>query len=179
MNIKNEKLQNVLMDLAANYYELAQGLKNPRRAWYWEYYEATQQSIEDARLRRRIYQQIYHLERFGYFDEKGFTTKALDKLKKWHNKDETKKDLPKWDKKWRIVIFDIPEKKRIARDHLRLYLKGLGFRMLQNSNWICPYGDFDEIQGFIKEERIEKYVILIVSNKISNELLYKTKFKLL
>jgi len=172
-------VRNFLITLADKYLELTKIGMSPKRLWYWEYYRSIEQDIQDAKLRRRIYQQIYHLERFGYFDEKGFTAKALDKIKKWHAKDGSKKILLKWDKKWRIVIFDIPEKKKTAREYLRLFLKNNGFKLLQNSNWICPYGDFDEIQNFLKEEKIEKYVVLLVSDKISNELLFKRKFNLL
>lgn len=168
-----------MVSLAQGYYEFSQKSKSVNKFWYWEYYQSIERDIADVKLRRKIYQQIYHLERFGYFGKKGFTAKALDKLKKWHQKDNGDKTSPKWDKKWRIVIFDIPERSRLSRERLRFFLKDLGFKMLQNSNWICPYGDFDEIQNYIKEEKIEKYVILIVSDKISNELLYKKKFDLL
>lgn len=45
----------------------------------------------------------------------------------------------KWDKKWRLVIFDILENKRQARDLLRRNLKQFGFKELQKSVWIFPY----------------------------------------
>lgn len=43
-----------------------------------------------------------------------------------------------WDGHWRLVIFDIPETNREARDHVRRLLKELGFRQLQLSVWIHP-----------------------------------------
>ncbi|MEK6879451.1 MAG: hypothetical protein AABY22_07590, partial [Nanoarchaeota archaeon] len=39
----------------------------------------------------------------------------------------------KWDKKWRLVIFDIPEKKSKERHTLSIKLKDLGFYPLQKS----------------------------------------------
>ena len=39
----------------------------------------------------------------------------------------------KWDKRWRMIIFDIPEKYRKTRDKLRLTLRSLGFVQLQAS----------------------------------------------
>jgi DNA-binding transcriptional regulator PaaX len=39
----------------------------------------------------------------------------------------------KWDKKWRIVIFDIPNKKKPARNTLTEKLKKLGFYHLQKA----------------------------------------------
>lgn len=45
----------------------------------------------------------------------------------------------KWDGKWRLIIFDIPEKKRIKRDAFRGKLKEFGFFLLQKSIWVYPY----------------------------------------
>lgn len=41
-----------------------------------------------------------------------------------------------WDRKWRVIIFDIPNKRKQARDILRQRLKILGLRQLQESVWI-------------------------------------------
>lgn len=49
-------------------------------------------------------------------------------------------DRPKrWDGKWRLVIFDVPEKRRRDRDLLRRTLRQLGFYRLQQSVWLYPY----------------------------------------
>lgn len=44
-----------------------------------------------------------------------------------------------WDKKWRIIIFDIPVKKNSNRTLLRRKMKNLGFYKLQASVFISPY----------------------------------------
>lgn len=44
-----------------------------------------------------------------------------------------------WDGKWRILMFDIREKRRKARTKLRLFLEGAGFVRLQDSVWVYPY----------------------------------------
>lgn len=49
-----------------------------------------------------------------------------------------------WDDKWRVVIFDVPEKRAQARRYLRNYLKSLGFAKVQRSIWITPY-DFGKL----------------------------------
>lgn len=51
----------------------------------------------------------------------------------------------KWDKKWRILIFDIEEKYKIRRDALRGKLKELKLYQLQKSVWVCPYHFRNEI----------------------------------
>lgn len=45
----------------------------------------------------------------------------------------------KWDGKWRLVIFDIPNKKKFARELFREKLKNLGFYQLQESVFIHPF----------------------------------------
>ncbi|MBI4449668.1 hypothetical protein HY634_01290 [Candidatus Uhrbacteria bacterium] len=45
----------------------------------------------------------------------------------------------KWDGKWRIVVFDIPEKRRHLRDTLREHLNHLGLYPIQKSVWLYPY----------------------------------------
>ena len=50
-----------------------------------------------------------------------------------------------WDKKWRIVMFDIPERKRRARNALSRTLKEIGLIQLQKSVFIGPYECRNEI----------------------------------
>lgn len=46
---------------------------------------------------------------------------------------------PKWDRKWRLVFFDIPTKKTAARDALRRELEAMGCYQFQKSVWIYPF----------------------------------------
>jgi hypothetical protein len=55
----------------------------------------------------------------------------------------------KWDKKWRIVIFDIKEKRRAVRDELRSLLITTGFVKLQDSVWVYPHR-CDEVIALLK-----------------------------
>ncbi|MEX0651953.1 MAG: hypothetical protein WD509_00555 [Candidatus Paceibacterota bacterium] len=51
----------------------------------------------------------------------------------------------KWDKKWRLVIFDIETSRRDKRDALRRMLKRSGFVLLQKSTWIYPFDCKEEV----------------------------------
>ncbi len=51
----------------------------------------------------------------------------------------------RWDGKWRLVIFDVPEKKKRERHALRKKLSDLGFHQLQKSVWVYPFDCRDEI----------------------------------
>ncbi len=44
-----------------------------------------------------------------------------------------------WDGKWRIIMFDIREKRRSTRLRLRVLLLEAGFLRLQDSVWVHPY----------------------------------------
>lgn len=46
---------------------------------------------------------------------------------------------PKWDGKWHLILFDIPEFQRKARSALTAKLKSMGFYQLQKSAWIRAY----------------------------------------
>jgi len=45
----------------------------------------------------------------------------------------------RWDGKWRLIMFDVPEKRKKVRDTLRLLLRSAGFIHFQDSAWIQPY----------------------------------------
>ena len=52
----------------------------------------------------------------------------------------------KWDRKWRVLIFDIAQLKKIYREALRGKLKVLGFYQLQKSVWVHPFDCKAEIK---------------------------------
>ena len=84
-----------------------------------------------------------------------------------------------WDGKWRIVVFDIPEKLRKGRDALREKLKELGFYELQKSVLVFPYQCQDEIEFIIEFFNLRKYVRFGILEYIDNELHLKKIFKLI
>jgi len=92
------------------------------------------------------------------------------------NQIEIKKET--WDKKWRIVFFDVPEKYRWGRDSLRKKLKELGFYELQKSVFIFPYECKDEIDFIVEYYGIRKYVRFAIIDYIDNDVYLKTKFSL-
>lgn len=69
----------------------------------------------------------------------------------------------KWDKKWRIVIFDIPEELHSARVRFRRKLKSLGFVMLQKSVFVFPYPCHEEIGDICNKLEVSDCVDIIVA----------------
>lgn len=76
-------------------------------------------------------------------------------------------DESKWDGKYRIVIFDIPEQRRIIRNLFRRNLKKWGFKHLQKSVWISKRNVFDKLEAYIKELGIEQWVIVMEVDRLS------------
>lgn len=72
----------------------------------------------------------------------------------------------KWDGKWRLVIFDIPEKRRAVRDLLRSKLKQWDFIRLQQSVWASKKDCKKPLRDFIKSVGIEDWVMVIESDDI-------------
>lgn len=68
------------------------------------------------------------------------------------------KPRPPWDKKWRLVIFDVPENKAQLRKYLREYLITLGFGKAQRSVWISPYNFRKEIRTYLRKLKLSDFV---------------------
>lgn len=72
----------------------------------------------------------------------------------------------KWDGRWRLVIWDIPEKRRLARDLLRFKIKQLGFTQWQKSVWASKVDCTKVLRDFIRKMGIEDWVMVIESDNI-------------
>ncbi len=75
-------------------------------------------------------------------------------------------DEIKWDRKWRIVVFDIPESKRQVRDVLRRRLKLWDFKPWQKSVWASKKNVTDKLRSLIKELDIADWVLVIESDNV-------------
>ena len=85
----------------------------------------------------------------------------------------------RWDQKWRVIIYDISEKKaRIRRQILSLFHQA-GLYMLQDSVWIYPY-DCEDIIGLLKTDfGVGKEVLYIIANEVENDKYLRSHFGLL
>ncbi len=83
-----------------------------------------------------------------------------------------------WNRKWWIVLYDIPEDERVARDAFRDHLTRLGFRKLQHSAGIYPFFCKNELDFIVELLDIRKYVRVIEAEHIDNEAHWKRLFKL-
>jgi len=86
-----------------------------------------------------------------------------------------------WDKKWRMLIYDIPSSPKIynkAREALRRKVQDIGFVQLQKSIWVCPYECEDEILYLAESYQVTKYIEILTVEKMLHEDKLKRKFKL-
>lgn len=72
----------------------------------------------------------------------------------------------KWDGKYRLVIFDIPEKQRIDRDWLREELYLLEYVQLQKSVFISKYPLVEDVICDIRKRKIDNYVNYLLVDKM-------------
>ena len=64
----------------------------------------------------------------------------------------------KWDKKWRILSYEIPEKKRDLRDKLRREVSGWGLGPWHRSFWLTPHPIIDSLKSLVSQQEEEKYL---------------------
>ncbi len=139
--------------------------------------------INKAELYRSIHS-LHNQKLINYQEHKDGTititlTKAGEKIVHSFDLDKIKITKPwRWDKKWRLVIYDIPNSKNKARDALRQKLKGLGFYEWQKSAFIHPYPCQKEVEFVIEFFELRPYVNYAELLHPTNEAKLKLHFKL-
>ena len=137
--------------------------------WQWQplYYKGWKVSGPDH---SRTYGNFKNLEKRGLvsrvnnggykFTKKGAKWFEVSKFKylELHN--------GKWDKKWRVVIFDVPQEMHNQRNWLRKKLKTLGFYMLQKSVFVFPYPCEEELGDICSYLDISDHVDIIVADSV-------------
>lgn len=73
---------------------------------------------------------------------------------------------PRWDHCWRMVIFDIPEKRQHLRQRLRRFLTALGFARVQKSAWLSPYDWEDRVERLAQELDISPCVLHLTIGRL-------------
>lgn len=91
---------------------------------------------------------------------------------------ELKMKEKKWNHKWFMIFFDVPESERIKRDYLRKFLIQIGFSPYQQSVYIFPYACEQEIALIKKMIDGGKYLSYVVAEKIEYKNEMRSRFKL-
>lgn len=89
---------------------------------------------------------LVEMEREGHDIRIALTKKGRELAGKYQIDDLSIPKPKKWDKKWRVIVFDIPSTSNMIRDIFRRKLKEFGFCQLQKSTWIYPFECKGEIR---------------------------------
>ena len=142
--------------------------KNPYQSVSVQEYAKRMNSSSDFRNR------IYYLEKQGLIktflknNEKfaELTDKGFKKIV-WHKLGELSKHRPEiWDKKFRLVIFDVPEKKKTTRDLIRRKLEEMGFKKIQESVFVYPFDckkEIDALSFFTCSSEYISYLVVDIA----------------
>ncbi len=123
---------------------------------------------------RSVFLKMYDLKRGGYVrrQKRGnqsffhLTPKGKLHILKYLR---LEKLIKKWDGRWRVVIFDLPETLKKWREYLRNDLKNLGFYALQESVYVTPYPVTRELDEVLREWNLRKYFRYLTVSEIDNE----------
>src|SRR6185295_10646859 len=71
------------------------------------------------------------------------------------------------DGKWIMIIFDVPEKRRLDRNLLRRVIHNLGYKQFQQSVWVCPFDVVDKTEKLLALHALDQYVRTFLIEEIS------------
>ena len=108
-------------------------------------------------IQKQYQKEVFSLTKLGYF--------RVRKLLKSFGIRNPKK----WDGKWRMVLFDVPERKKNERDVFRQQLKNLGLANVQQSVWVHPFECRAQVYYLAGNLFIKPYVRYAVVEKITGD----------
>ncbi|MBI2196819.1 hypothetical protein HYU45_04405 [Candidatus Daviesbacteria bacterium] len=144
------------------YVRLEDFLYNPG---YYAYGDGWNYPLNKASLAKAL-QRLRQAGFIELLEDKDLILRLTDKGRERAVLAELQSLAGEWDGRWRIVIFDVPEKRRSARDLLRHNLKTWGFTPWQQSVWVTKKNCTAPLRKYIKNVGIEDWVLVIESDDI-------------
>ncbi|MBI3442477.1 MAG: hypothetical protein HY007_01815 [Candidatus Sungbacteria bacterium] len=123
--------------------------------------EGRRKNYERERIRQAL--RTLHKRRLVEYVERGQKTymRATENGKKYIRQfeiDTLSFPQQEWDKKWRIILFDIPEQKGKARRAFQKRIQSLGCFPLQKSVFVYPHVCQDEIDFLASFWEVHPYI---------------------
>ncbi|MBI1754711.1 hypothetical protein HY250_02060 [Candidatus Azambacteria bacterium] len=149
-------------------------VKQARKAW---------RDIDEESVRRSI-KRLYRSEFIGYKEHHDgavaltLTDGGKQRVLHYHVEHMKIEKPARWDGRWRMVVFDIPERLKQGRMALSGKLKELGFYPFQKSVFIFPYPCKDEIDFIIELFNLRPYVRTLTVLEIDTDLDLRRRFHL-
>ena len=130
------------------------------------------------RLKRRVSQKYSELIAQGIFkrisSSGGSRIELTEKGKRLSEELALRDELhpekqKKWDYKWRIIMFDVWERRRNVRDELRHTLKEFGFVKIQDSAWVYPY-PCEKLLVFLRTHlKLGRGILYVVADEVEHD----------
>lgn len=115
-----------------------------------------------------------------FYDGKRYslTLKGESLLRRWRFTDFKLYRPKKWDRKWRVIIFDIPEKKKKVREQIRYLFDQAGLKRLQDSVWVYPY-DCEDVLTLLKTDLgVGEHILYLIVEELENDKHLREDFSL-
>lgn len=124
-----------------------------------------------------ISRKISYLKKMGYIEyflegKEAFweiTKKGKDKFERYQILNPVISKPSKWDGKWRVVIFDVPNKNKTRRDGFRRKIVELGFEKVQESVYVYPFECALAVSNLAELYMISNNVLIMISEVIQGE----------
>lgn len=175
-----EATRQLLIDLLKTASGLTILLSRPAGSLYYPEYFFDKGEFNRTKFRRTV----RYAKNAGYIDvkERGDELKLTlkdyghEKALKYSIEDIKIIEPAVWDKKWRMVIFDIPESKRPARNIFKAKLDEMGFAQIQKSAYIHAFPCHNEIGYMRSLYSLEPYIRLAVLDKLEGDDALRKRF---
>lgn len=140
------------------------------------------QHLDDREREREVRRIIYYMKERGYLaGDYEFGLQLTYKAKRLlHKRDIVTLTISApnaWDKKWRIVSYDIPNSKSSARRALQEKLHSFGFFHLQSSLLITPFACLEEIKTIAAYYEVSDYLTYFEADSLMNQKLIIKRFQ--
>jgi DNA-binding transcriptional regulator PaaX len=132
----------------------------------------------DRSVDYRVYQALQRLERKGLVirskNTSSWSARLTPKGEKFAHRIDINERLSvskpaRWDGRWRIIIFDIWERRKPVREKLRRALQSAGFYKVQDSVWAYP-NDCEDLLVFLRADlRLGSGVLYLIAEGIEGD----------
>jgi len=129
-------------------------------------------------LRRLHEQKLVEIEDDGKAQTVMLTKQGKRRILKYALDELTIPKPKRWDGRWRMIIYDVDERKKKLRDIFRDSLKSLGFYKLQGSTWIYPYPCEDQVTFLREYYGVGNEVLYVVAMRLEDDSPYRSYFGL-
>ncbi len=139
--------------------------------------------LKKSEQKKYLKQSLRRLIAKGFIteDSRGYTPtlKGTRFFRRFLKKNGDKSELPnEWDKKWRLVTFDVPCKENLKRCQIRSLLKEFDFYQLQKSVWVCPSSISKKFWEIAVQNDLDKYCKTMLVDIIEGDDELKKYFRL-